>query len=409
MSVCFRTEVAIYSPPRSKMFACSPVVLEEGGSIVVDVLHDDGEGGGCGFGRDAIINSQDLDLMPGGVLPVQRALNTDRALLINGELALPVRRAVYRVRHFALASLVRIRGLERFQTLTHLGVLEHRHLDVGTLELGLVVVDVAQLDHHPRVSHVVLVVVVVLALVVHLDPESEAVALQQVLIVQRLDDLQRTGAVVVAHHGELVGSVAAVLNNLVLELVGLVLVVHRHSQNGHLRQRGAVSLVHLGEPLVLGELRRHVVYVFHSYGRGTCPFQSATVHRDHLNRIVGRSFPIQTTHGRLNHTRFRFDFEYRRTRFLFDDVLLDRVDETRVRAFRRVVVVHGGHGHDHHAGRAVFGHVAEVDALREYGGVVVDVLEVDLDVGVADQAFATFVLGEDGEAPLRAAVRLISV
>lgn len=47
--------------------------------------------------------------------------------------------------------------------------------------------------------------------------------------------------------------------------------------------------------------------------------------------------------------------------------------------------------------------------LREERCIVVDVLEVDLDIGVADQAVAAVVLGEDGEPPLRSATRLITV
>ena len=47
--------------------------------------------------------------------------------------------------------------------------------------------------------------------------------------------------------------------------------------------------------------------------------------------------------------------------------------------------------------------------LREERSVVVDVLEVDLDVGVTDQAVAAVVLSEDGEAPLRSAAGFVSV
>ena len=47
--------------------------------------------------------------------------------------------------------------------------------------------------------------------------------------------------------------------------------------------------------------------------------------------------------------------------------------------------------------------------LREERGVVIDVLEVDLDIGVADEAVAAVVLSKDGEAPLRSAARFVSV
>lgn len=58
---------------------------------------------------------------------------------------------------------------------------------------------------------------------------------------------------------------------------------------------------------------------------------------------------------------------------------------------------------------AVLRDVAEVDPLREYRGVVIDVLEVDLDVGVTHKTFPALVLGKHGEPPLRSAIRLISV
>jgi len=41
--------------------------------------------------------------------------------------------------------------------------------------------------------------------------------------------------------------------------------------------------------------------------------------------------------------------------------------------------------------------------------IVVDVLQVDLDIGVAYQPVATIVLGKDSEAPLRPATRFITI
>jgi hypothetical protein len=58
---------------------------------------------------------------------------------------------------------------------------------------------------------------------------------------------------------------------------------------------------------------------------------------------------------------------------------------------------------------AVLGDVAEVDPLREYRGVVIDVLEVDLDVGVTHETLPALVLGKHSEPPLRPAIRLISI
>ena len=54
------------------------------------------------------------------------------------------------------------------------------------------------------------------------------------------------------------------------------------------------------------------------------------------------------------------------------------VPEAGVGALFQVVIVRGGHGHDHHARRAVLGDVAIVHALGEQRGVVVDVLQVHL-------------------------------
>ena len=82
------------------------------------------------------------------------------------------------------------------------------------VEHWFVVVDVAQFDVDPTVGHVILVVVVVLALVVDLDHEAESVALQFVLVIQRLDNFERSGAVVVAHHRELVRSESAAVDHL---------------------------------------------------------------------------------------------------------------------------------------------------------------------------------------------------
>ena len=52
-------------------------------------------------------------------------------------------------------------------------------------------------------------------LVVDLDHETETVPLKFVLIVERLDDFKGTGAVVVAHHCELVGTESTALNHLI--------------------------------------------------------------------------------------------------------------------------------------------------------------------------------------------------
>ena len=113
--------------------------------------------------------------------------------------------------------------------------------------------------------------------------------------------------------------------------------------------------------------------------------------------------------GRFDDARVRFDFEDDHARVLIDDVLLDRVGQLGVGSFVGIVVVDGCHGHDHHAGRPVLGDVAVVDAVAEERRVVVDVLQVDLHVGVAHQSYAAFVLREHSEPPLRTTVRLIPI
>ena len=58
---------------------------------------------------------------------------------------------------------------------------------------------------------------------------------------------------------------------------------------------------------------------------------------------------------------------------------------------------------------SVFSDVSQIDSVREEGSVIVYVLEVHLDVGVTDQSVAAFVLGKNGEPPLRSAVGLVSI
>lgn len=51
----------------------------------------------------------------------------------------------------------------------------------------------------------------------------------------------------------------------------------------------------------------------------------------------------------------------------------------------------------------------QVQTLWENWGVVVDVFEINLDICVADQPLATFVLSKHCEAPLRPAVGLVPI
>jgi hypothetical protein len=81
--------------------------------------------------------------------PVQLPLNGNGSFLTDAELTAAVGYTVNSIRHFALASLVRISGFKRFQALANFHVFIHRHFDVGSFKLWLVVVDIAQFDDNP--------------------------------------------------------------------------------------------------------------------------------------------------------------------------------------------------------------------------------------------------------------------
>ena len=53
--------------------------------------------------------------------------------------------------------------------------------------------------------------------------------------------------------------------------------------------------------------------------------------------------------------------------------------------------------------------IVDESHLGEERRVVVDVLQVDLHVGVPDEAVAAIILCEDGESPLRPATRLVTI
>ena len=96
-------------------------------------------------------------------------LNGNGSVGSDGKLATTIRSSIDGERNFALASLIRIVGSESLQTLADFGVFIDGRLDVGFVEqLSLfVVVDVAQLDVHPTIGNVILVVAIVLALLCH--------------------------------------------------------------------------------------------------------------------------------------------------------------------------------------------------------------------------------------------------
>lgn len=103
---------------------------------------------------------------------IKLPLNCDSAFLADQELPPPVRRTVDSKRDSAFTRLVRVTRFESLQRFADLSVFVHRHFDVGPLKLRLVVVDVSQFDHYPRVRHMVLVVVVVFTLRTQLISEK---------------------------------------------------------------------------------------------------------------------------------------------------------------------------------------------------------------------------------------------
>lgn len=247
------------------------VVLGQRGRIVVHVLDNHSQRSRCRARRIAIVAGQDLHMMTIRRLSIERSLYADGALVADGELPASIAGAHDFVADARMAALVRIAGAKLLQYGAHLGVLVDGDLDVIAVEAWHIVIDVAQLDHDPRVGHMILVRTV-LALVVHLYAKAEAAALQRILVVQRLDDFQRASAIRIAHHRKFVRTEAAVRHHLVLKAVRLVLILHGDRQNGRLGYVGAVRLVHLSEPFVFGKLRRHIVQVLNTYGGGASAY-----------------------------------------------------------------------------------------------------------------------------------------
>ncbi len=211
-SVAFRAIIVVGRQdfddlPRRTVFRQDrAVVLQEPRRVVVDVLHDDGQSGGRGFGWIAVVDSQDLDLVRRRCFSVELALDGNGSVFRDRKLSAPIRASIDEVSNLAMTSLIRIRSSKSFQSFSDPRVFADEGLNVGLFKDGSVVVDVSKLDYDPRVGHVILVVVIVLALVVHLNPESETLPLQLIFIIQRLDNLEGSCSVVVPDHGELVGA-----------------------------------------------------------------------------------------------------------------------------------------------------------------------------------------------------------
>ena len=88
-------------------------------------------------------------------LPVQTPLDGNGAVFRDGKLPPAVRASVDHVADLGVSAFVRVGGAEPLQGLAHPGILSDHRLNVGLFKDRLVVVDVAQFHHHPRVGHVI--------------------------------------------------------------------------------------------------------------------------------------------------------------------------------------------------------------------------------------------------------------
>ncbi len=126
--------------------------------------------------------------MTRSVFTIQMALDGDGAFLIDDELTPTIRVSIDGERNFAFASLIRISGAERFQTLANFSILINGSLDVGFLKERLVVIDVTQFDVHPAMGNVILVGIIVLALGFFFDIVILKMKVKNVMILEKLLD-----------------------------------------------------------------------------------------------------------------------------------------------------------------------------------------------------------------------------
>ena len=230
----------------------------------------------------------------------------------------------------------------------------------------------------------ILVIVVILTLVIDLNPEPKTSSLKLIFIVEALHNFQRTSAIIVPHHGELVSSKTRTLNDFVMEFVRFILIMDSDSQNRSVWKQISVGFVNLRNPFLLGKTRRHVVDVF-DFNRGRSrAFQTSAIHGNHLNRVIGSLFAIKATNCSLDDSGLLFNFENGCSRMFVNDILFNGVFQFGIGTFLGIIVIDGRHSHYHHSGSAIFRDIAIIDALREKGCIVVDILEVDLNIGITN-------------------------
>ncbi len=80
--------------------------------------------------------------------------------------------------------------------------------------------------------------------------------MEGIFVVEGLDDFEGAGAIVVADHCELVGAVARVFEDFVVELVGFVFVVDGDGEDGGVGDGDTLGFVYFGVPFVFGEVGR---------------------------------------------------------------------------------------------------------------------------------------------------------
>ena len=66
----------------------------------------------------------------------------------------------------------------------------------------------------PCIRHMILVLIIVVSLVIDLDTESEALTLERILVVERLNDFEGSCSIIVSYHCELICTQTTVLQNL---------------------------------------------------------------------------------------------------------------------------------------------------------------------------------------------------
>lgn len=102
--------------------------------------------------------------MPRSFLAIKASLYRYSAIFIDEELSLSIGTSINGIGDLALATLIRIGGLECFQATAYARVLRNGGLNIGFLELWLIIIDISQFHDHPGIGHVILVVVIVLTL-----------------------------------------------------------------------------------------------------------------------------------------------------------------------------------------------------------------------------------------------------